>query len=109
MARPRYTAKGAEALFGAALTYSFSGVLVREMGLMWGDKAQVAARWTIAFIFLMVYGYFRKSDARVPRAKLPDAIALGFVYILLVLFFTLSVQRTTIANALFIFYAVNLV
>ena len=64
MAKEKYTVKGAEALFAAAFTYAFTGVLVREMTPMWGDKAQVAARYTLVFIFLMFYGHFKKLTAR---------------------------------------------
>jgi drug/metabolite transporter (DMT)-like permease len=109
MARDKYTAKGAQALFASAFAYAFTPVLVREVAPMWGDKAQVAARWSLVFIILIVYGLFRNTKAKIPRSKLLYAISLGATFALTVLFFTFAVQKTTIANSLFTFYAANMI
>lgn len=102
------TVGGAEALFAAAFFYALTGIFVREVAPMWGDNAQVAARYSLVFIFLFAYGLFQKKS-RVPKQKMPAAIALGVLFALVVLFFTASVERTTVANSLFTFYATNMV
>ncbi len=76
---------------------------------MWGDKAQVAARYTLVFIFLMLYGYSKKIKTKIPRDKLIYALGLGVSFALVVLLFTFALQKTTLANTLFTFYATNLV
>lgn len=108
MSKPEFNVKGAQALFAAAFTYAFTAVLVREVSSIWGDKAQVAARWILVFMFLMLYTYFRKTKAKIPREKLIYTIPLGITFAITVLFFTFSVQKTTIANALFTFYAAGM-
>ncbi|HEY5442320.1 MAG TPA: EamA family transporter, partial [Candidatus Saccharimonadales bacterium] len=109
MSQEKFSVRGAQALFGAAFTYAFTGVLVREVSPMWGDKAQVAARWLLVFAALLAYGFFRKPKAGVPRNKLSHAIGLGIMFVLVVLFFTAAIEKTTLANTLFTFYATNLV
>lgn len=105
----KYSVKGGEALFGAALLYSFSAVLIRELGTMWGDKAQVAARFVPVFIFLVGYSLISKKKRSIPRAKLKYGIALSASFASVVLFFTAAVQHTTIANTLFTFFATNMI
>jgi hypothetical protein len=80
MTKQKLSAKGAEALFGAALLYSLSGPLVREMSYMWGDKAQVAVRWALVWVMLLTYFYARKTKIKVPRNKLPYAIGLSLAF-----------------------------
>src|SRR4051812_36275688 len=109
MSKEKVVTRGAEALFSAALLYSTTGLFIREMGAMWGDKAQVAVRYVIVFIILLLYGYFRKTKAKIPPEKLFYAVALGFSFALVVLFFTFSIQKTTIANSFFTFYATSMV
>jgi drug/metabolite transporter (DMT)-like permease len=105
----KHAARGAEALFAAAFTYAFTGVLVREMEPMWGDKAQVAIRWILVFLFLALYDFFKRIKATVPAGKLGYVLALGIVFPGTVMFFTFSIQKTTLANTLFTFYAMNMV
>src|SRR4051812_12817694 len=108
MTKQKFTAKGAEALFAAAFTYAFTGVLVREVSSMWGDKAQVAARYILVSLFLVAYGLFRKAKDKIPQNKLAYAVFLGISFALVVLFFTFSIQKTTLANTLFTFYATDM-
>ena len=108
-AKEKSSAKGAQALFAAAFTYAFTPVLVREMTPMWGDKAQVAIRWFLVAVFLIIYGFFKKTKVKIPRNKRAYAATLGVSFALVVLFFTFSVQKTTIANALFTYYATNMI
>jgi drug/metabolite transporter (DMT)-like permease len=109
MSKEKFSVKGAQALFAASFTYAFTGVLVRAMSSMWGDKAQVAVRYALVFIVLLLYGFVRKTQAKIPRHKLLYAVALGFMFALVVLFFTFAIQKTTIANSLFTFYATNMI
>jgi drug/metabolite transporter (DMT)-like permease len=109
MPKPKLTAKGAEALFAAAFLYSLSAPLVREMGVMWGDLAQTWVRWALVAVMLFAYMAIRKSTATIPKSKLKYALALSISFACVVMFFTLSVQKTTIANSLFTFYAANMI
>lgn len=108
MTKEKFSVRGAQALLGTAFAYAFTGILVRAMGSMWGDKAQTAVRFTLVAVCMLLYGYFRKTKASIPRAKLPYAVGLGLAFALIVLFFTFSIQKTTISNSLFTFYATNM-
>lgn len=103
-----YSAKGAGALFAVALTYGFSGILVREISSMWGDKAQVTARFGLVLIFLLSYRLWTKNKISLDRSKIPIALVLGIATAGMVQFFTFAVQKTTVANTLFVFYAINM-
>ncbi len=107
--RTRHGLSGAEALFGAAFMYAMTGILVREVAPMWGNDAQVAARYALVLLLLTAYGLFKKDKLRVPKAKLPAAAALSILFALVVLFFTSAVENTTVANSLFTYYAANMV
>ena len=100
--------KGAEALFVASFLYGITGVLVRLMGSMWGNDAQVAARYALAFVLLVAYGYFRKTKTRIPRGKILYVAMFAIAFALSVLFITLGIEKTTIANSMFTFYAANI-
>lgn len=101
--------RGAEALFGAAFLYAMTGILVREVAPMWGNDAQVAARYGLVLAFLTLYGLIGRNRFRVPRPKLPAAISLSLLFALVVLFFTAAVEKTTVANSLFTYYAANMI
>jgi drug/metabolite transporter (DMT)-like permease len=105
----KHKARGAEALFVAAFTYALTGILVREVSPMWGDKAQVVARFAIVLSFLIAYYLLRKDKSAIQKSKLPLAIALGVVFATMVLFFTSALGKTTVANVLFVFYATNMI
>lgn len=109
MSKEKVSAKGAEAIFGAALLYSFSAILVRGMGTMWTDVAQVAVRALLTAVLLYVLYFFQKNKIKVPQDKLVETITLGISFALVVLFFTLSIQKTTIANSMFTFYASTMI
>ena len=96
------TLGGSEALLAAAFLFALTNVLVREMAHMWGDQAQVAARFALVWLILVVFARIRNSKkAMIPRSKLLLAVAYSLLAALAILFFTLSVQRTLIASTLF--------
>lgn len=101
MTRQRITLNGSEALLAAAFLFATTNVLVREMAYMWGDQAQIAARFALVWIILMVYAYFKSEKTSIPRSKILPAVIYSVLAALAILFFTLSVQMTTIANTLF--------
>mgnify|MGYP002388065552 CR=1 FL=1 len=102
MPKAKLTLSGGQALLGAAFLFAFTNVLVREMADMWGDQAQVAIRFALVWLILVVFTYLTKSEKRViPPTKRVTAIAYSLIAALSILFFTLSVQATTIANTLF--------
>ncbi len=102
MLKTKTTIGGSEALLGAAFLFALTNVLVREMADMWGDQAQVAARFALVWLILIACTRLKKSTkTRIPRSKRMTAIAYSIVAAISILFFTLSVQATTIANTLF--------
>jgi len=102
MPKTKKTLGGSEALLGAALLFAITNILVREMATMWGDQAQVAARFALVWLILVIFTRFKKSKKpTIPRSERATAIAYSIVAATSILFFTLSVQATTIANTLF--------
>jgi len=103
MPRTKITLNGGQALLGAAFLFALTNVLVREMADMWGDQAQVAIRFALVWLILVIFMHFKKSEKKkvIPRSKQMTAIAYSAIAALSILFFTLSVQATTIANTLF--------
>jgi drug/metabolite transporter (DMT)-like permease len=101
MPKTKTTLSGGEALLAAAFLFATTNVLVREMAHMWGDQAQIAARFALVWIILVVYAHFRSEKASIPRSKILPAVIYSVLAALAILFFTLSVQATTIANTLF--------
>jgi drug/metabolite transporter (DMT)-like permease len=101
MSKSKITLGGSEALLGAAFLFAATNVLVREMAYMWGDQAQVAARFALVWVILIVFARFKGINPSIPRKKMLPAIAYSVFAAVSILFFTLSVQMTTIANTLF--------
>ena len=89
----------------AALLYASSGVLVRVLGHMWGDKAQVAIRFLLVSIMLVIHRLVRSNKPQFNRQQVANSLFLGIAFSGVVLFFTASIQKTSIANAMFTFYA----
>ena len=109
MTKSKGTLGGGEALLGAAFLFAITNVLVREMAHMWGNQAQVTVRFALVWLILVVYGYFTKAKFTIPRTKRIVAITYSIIAAISILFFTLSVQKTTIANTLFMSSATELV
>ena len=101
MSKSKITLGGSEALLAAAFLFALTNVLVREMANMWGDQAQVAVRFALVWIILITFSQIKGKKAAVPRSKMPHAVAYSLLAATAILFFTLSVQATTIANTLF--------
>jgi drug/metabolite transporter (DMT)-like permease len=108
MSKGKHKAIGAEALFGAAFTYALTGILVREVAPMWGDKAQVSARFAVVLVLLLAYVLVRQKWQGIPKSKFAPMLWLGLVFAGMVLAFTSAIGKTTVANVLFVFYAVNM-
>jgi S-adenosylmethionine uptake transporter len=100
--------RGGAALLGGALVYGTFGVLIREMAPMFGDNAQVAFRFTLAFAFLGVYVLVRRRSTPVAAGPSVRAAVLGVVFTASVLLFTVSVNLTKIANSVFLLYAASM-
>jgi len=102
MTKRTVTLGGTEALLVAAFLFAITNVLVREMATMWGDQAQVAVRFALVWGILVAFTWFSRGAKKViPRSKTTTAIAYSICAAVSILFFTLSVQMTTIANTLF--------
>ncbi len=100
---------GPAALVGAAFIYAMFGVFIRVMAHMWGNYAQVAARFTLATIFVIIFLSLRNKKISFPRDKIKNAVALGLTFPILVLLMTFAIQRTTIANTTFLLYAGSII
>lgn len=109
MIKRRNSATGAEALFAAAFTYALTGILVREVSPMWSDSGQVAARFVLVLVILIGYSLARSKRLAFPRNRLGLIFGLGLAFAGMVLFFTYALGKTTVANVLFVFYAVNMI
>lgn len=109
MLKRKITLGGSEALLGAAFLFAITNVLVREMATMWGDQAQVAARFALVWVILIILMQLTKGRRKtIPASKRAIAIAYSIIAAVSILFFTLSVQATTIANTLFVSNATEL-
>lgn len=109
MSSRQYIAKGANALFASAFLYALTAVLIREVSPMWGDKAQIAARNAGAFLLVFLFVIYKKTNLRVRRKDLFYLISLGALFSFSVILFVVSVQRTSIANALFVFFGSSII
>lgn len=109
MLRSKTTLSGGEALLAAAFLFASTNVLVREIAQMWGDQAQIVVRFAIVWLILMAYAQLKSSKTSIPRSKMLVAVSYSLLAALAILFFTLSVQMTTIANTLFTSNATELV
>jgi drug/metabolite transporter (DMT)-like permease len=109
MAKSKITLGGGEALLAAAFLFAATNVLVREMAHMWGDQAQIAVRFALVWVILMMYARMRRTKVSIPRSKIAPTVAYSVLAAIAILFFTLSVQKTTIANELFTSNATELV
>jgi drug/metabolite transporter (DMT)-like permease len=109
MSQERLRAKGAQALFAAAFSYALTGVLVREVSSMWSDSGQVAARFILVVFLLAGYRLFRRDKWVITKTKAYLCVGLGLLFGLMVLLFTIAIEKTTVANVLFVFYATNMI
>lgn len=107
--KQRHSVGGAEALFVAAFTYALTGILVREVSPMWSDSGQVAARFVLVLVFLLAYRLIRRERWTMTKPQTYLAGTLGILFSLMVLFFTIAIGKTTVANVLFVFYATNMI
>lgn len=96
---------GAVALIGAAGIYAFFNVMIREMSKMYGNQAQVAARFGVALSLLLILHIIRRRLPSIPKEKIKNVVGLGLTAASLVLLITISVNNTKIANSIFLLYA----
>lgn len=103
--KPTTDIKGAGALLGAAFIYAAFGPLIREMSSMFSDNAQVAFRFTLAFIILGIVALFFKRPQRLRGRTLAKAALLGVAFCGVVILFTIAVNTTKLGNSVFLLYA----
>jgi drug/metabolite transporter, DME family len=101
--------KGASALLGAAFIYACFGLLVREMAVMFGDNAQTAFRFVVAFALLGIFSLLIKRPVKISRQTLLKIVCLGIAFCGVVLFFTMSVNLTKLGNSVFLLYAGSII
>lgn len=105
MTKTSFHTRGALALLAASTIYASFGLLIRESAKIFGDNAQVVARFAIAVLILLVLQYVLKLSFRISKKDLLKIGALGVAMALVVLLFTVSVLNTKIANSVFLLYA----
>jgi len=101
--------KGASALFTSAFIYSTFGILIRQMALMFGDGAQTAVRFGVAFVLILILNFIRKQSIYLPKRAVLKACLLGITFGCVVLLFTVSINNTKIANSVFLLYAGSMI
>jgi drug/metabolite transporter (DMT)-like permease len=101
--------KGAAALLGAAFTYACFGLLIREMAKMFGNNAQVAFRFVLAFVFLGIFSLLVKRPTKLTGKTLLKVAFLGVAFCGVVILFTISANLTKLGNAVFLLYAGSIV
>jgi drug/metabolite transporter (DMT)-like permease len=110
MRKRKTSLNGIEALFVAAFFYAGTNALVRYMSPMWGNQAQVFARFATAGLILFGVNRIRKAKTRKSlKGKTNLAVVLSILQAVAILFYTLSVLKTTIANMLFVSYATTMI
>jgi len=109
MSKSNKSLSGGQALLAAAFLFATTNVLVREMAHMWGDQAQVAVRFALVWLILVIYAHFKGHKVTIPRSKILLVVMYSVIAAIAILFFTLAVQMTTIANTLFMSNATELV
>lgn len=100
--------EGSAALAAGAMFSAGFGLLTRYLGDAWSDTAQVVARYSVTMLLFWAAWYFGKRASASPKHR-NIALAIGPVYLATGLFFTYGVQRTSIANVLFMFFAGSIV
>lgn len=101
--------KGASALFGAAFFYASFSILIREMAKMFGNNSQVVFRFGLAFLLLSLYGALSHKSNKLPKEARIKAALLGIAFAGVLLLFTISVNRTKIANSIFLLYGGSII
>jgi drug/metabolite transporter (DMT)-like permease len=97
--------EGAAALLAAAFIYATFGLLIREISKMLSVGAQTTVRFALAAAIAGVVYLLVRKKARLSTREWWLTIALGVVFGIVVLLFTLAVTNTTIANSVFLLYA----
>jgi drug/metabolite transporter (DMT)-like permease len=101
--------KGGVALLGAAFTYGCFGALIRIMATMFGNNAQVAFRFAVAFLILGAYALLFKRPSKLDPKSFLKVAVLGLAFWGVVILFTISVNLTTLSNSVFLLYAGSIV
>ncbi len=100
--------RGAIALLCAAALYGSFGVMIRILDILFGENTQVVVRFAVATTFLagtvLCWGN-RSAITRVVREHLWRALGLAVAFSVEAIFFTISINRTTLANTVFLSYA----
>jgi drug/metabolite transporter (DMT)-like permease len=100
---------GGFALFGAAIIYAMFGLLIRAMAQMFGDNTQVAIRFGLVALVLVVILLARRMTLRVVQAERSKLVAFSVGCVVLVALFTYAVTLTTIVESVFALYAGSMV
>jgi drug/metabolite transporter (DMT)-like permease len=97
--------KGALALLAGAFLYATFALLIRELSKLFGDSAQVAARFLLAALIITVINLVAHKIVKLPRKELIKNAALGVAFTFVVLFFTISANETKVINTVVTCYA----
>jgi len=100
---------GAGALLSAALIYATFGILIRESSEMFGNGAQIAIRFAAAAFLILIFKLILQKTLTLSRQQTVKTLSLGVVFALIVIFFTIAVNETKIANSVFLLYAGSII
>ena len=101
--------RAGSALLGAALIYASFGLLIRILSDMYGDFAQVTARFLLAAAILFIIRAIAKKSLNLSKKQFIFASIIGVTFSALIMLFTLGVVTEKIATVIFVFYAASII
>jgi len=101
--------RAGSALLGAALIYASFGLLIRILSDMYGDFAQVTARFLLAAAILFIIRAIAKKSLNLTKKQFVFASIIGVTFSALIMLFTLGVMTEKIATVIFVFYAASII
>lgn len=101
--------KAGSALLAAAVIYASFGLLIRILSDMYGDFAQVTARFLLAAAILLIIRAVTKKALNLTKSQFFTASLVGITFSALIMLFTLGIMTEKIATVIFVFYAASIV
>lgn len=92
------------ALLFTAFLFSTFGIMVRELDKAFGQLTQIALRFLLAGVLLLIWMIVRKLSFKIPRQKILHSIIFVLIGPIAVIFFTYSIINIKASNTIFLFY-----
>jgi len=100
--------KGFFSLLSCGLILALFGLLVRFLSKYIGNFTQVSLRMWVAVLIVLPYFYIKKTSLKVRPKNMILFSTLIISFPLYIIFFTLSIMNTKLANALFYLFTSSL-